>query len=411
MERGQAMRKTKRKNKLLIAVLIAISVCIAACGKKGEEDDPGTAGGILENGAKGLDMIAASGIPSPTPVPSPTPTMTPEPTPDLHEGKKQGMLNGEWIDEDVVEHRPYAVMLNNIKVASPQSGIGQADIVYEALTEAGITRFLALFSKIGKDTPAAARLGSVRSARHYFVSFADEYDAIFVHFGETTYAKKKMDKLKIDHITGMYGVGVSSFYRDKSIKAPHNAFASLEGIENAVKKGKFRTEYEEGYKSHFKFYAENTVPEIVTKSSEKTDGLPASGVRTPAAKITLGFSDYMKPYFLYDAKNEVYMRYQFDGEHVDYNTKEQLAFKNIIIQLVKEWNIDKNGYQTMDIEKAEGTGFYITNNTVQPVTWKKDEGKRFMRYYSEDGEELIINPGKTYIAVFPINREKHIAIE
>ncbi len=415
----------------LLALFLAALVCLGGCGKKGD-------GGAVTPGAD-ENPPALTGIESPdmltgTPSPEPTPTLTPTPTPDPYEGKKQKMLTGEWIDEETTEHRPFAVMLNNIKAANPQSGIGQADIVYEALTEAGITRFLALYSELEEGTPVAERLGSVRSARHYFVSFADEYDAIFVHFGETSYAKRKMDKLGIDHITGMYGVGVSSFYRDKSIKAPHNAFASLEGIQNAVKRAGFRTEYEEGYEPHFLFYAEDTVPAgalreeaahgedaagvpegtgagETAQAGNNAAGGPAEGALKSASRITLGFSDYMKPYFVYDGTDGVYRRYQFDGEHTDYNTGEQLAFKNVIIQFVKEWNIDKNGYQTMEIEKAEGTGWYYTNGTMQPVTWKKDESRRFMRYYDAEGELLVINPGKTYIAVFPTHREKNITVE
>lgn len=383
------MRMIKQKKRAVKVLFIFLCmVFFVSCGKKEETDFLGQ--------VPVLPLFVPK--PTPTPVPTPTPSPTPTPTPDLHEGEKQSMLTGEWILKETVEHRPYAVMLNNIKVASPQSGIGQADIVYEALTEAGITRFLAIFSEIGEDTPAAARLGSVRSARHYFVSFADEYDAIFVHFGETTYATKKMKKLGIDHITGMYGAGVASFYRDKSIKAPHNAFASLDGIRTGVARAGFRTEYEEGYQAHFRFYAEDT-----TLSGGK-DAVAAN-------RLTLGFSAYMAPYFIYNAEEGLYARYQFDGEHIDYNTGGQLKFKNLIIQFVDEWNIDKNGYQTMDIEDAQGSGYYITNGICVPVTWKKKESTRFMRYYDGDGEELTINPGKTYIAIFPQNREKHITIE
>ncbi|MDE7298263.1 MAG: DUF3048 C-terminal domain-containing protein, partial [Lachnospiraceae bacterium] len=203
--------------------------------------------------------------------------------------------------------------------------------------------------------------------------------------------------------------------------APHNAFASLDGIKNAVKRAGFRTEYEEGYEAHFLFYAENTVPEKALReepseagrpegTADSADGQEQGDLRT-VSRINLGFSDYMKPYFEYDKESGTYLRYQFGGEHTDYNTGGQLAFKNVIIQLVEERNIDKNGYQTMEIEKAEGTGWYYTNGTMQPVTWKKDESKRFMRYYDADGELLVINPGKTYIAVFPLHREKYITVE
>lgn len=398
-ESGHSMTAGVKEPLRIILIVLLLAIGLSGCGKKTENNENKET--ILQTITPAAEPSepAAEGELQPTITPSqvPFPTGTPTPSPNPYEGMKQSMLTGEWIPEEAQEHRPYAVMLNNIKAASPQSGIGQADIVYEALTEAGITRFLAIYSGIGEDTPAAERLGSVRSARHYFVSIADEYDAIFVHFGETTYAAKKMKALGIDHITGMYGVGVSSFYRDNSIKAPHNAFASLSGIEAAVKKGGFRTEYEEGYEAHFQFYEEDTEPE--NPSGDQV------------SRLTLGFSSYMSPYFVYHPEEKLYYRYQFDGEHVDYNTGEQLAFKNIIIQFVREWDIDKNGYQTMEIEEAEGTGYYITDGVLQPVTWKKSESRRFMRYYGEDGKELVINPGKTYIAVFPDNRTGHVTAE
>lgn len=373
------------------AAVLIVALMLSACGGKEKEETEPVPTGMQET----VTVTAApASTGTPTPTPEPAPTEVPTPTPDLYEGKKQSMLTGEWIPEDAVEKRPFAVMLNNIKAANPQSGIGQADILYEALTEAGITRFLALFSKIGEDTPAAERLGSVRSARHYFVSIADEYDAIFVHYGETTYATKKMKALGIDHITGMYGVGVSSFYRDNTIKAPHNAFASLAGIRKAVEKAKFRTEYEEGYEAHFSFNKEFTVPQ---------DG-------TGAVYVTVDFSDYMKPYFVYDEALGKYRRYQFGSEHIDYNLNEQLLFDNLIIWLVDQSNIDKNGYQTMAIEEAEGTGYYITAGKLQPITWKKSEKARFMRFYSADGQALVLNPGKTYVAVFPQRREAKLSV-
>ena len=89
----------------------------------------------------------------------------------------------------------------------------------------------------------------------------------------------------------------------------------------------------------------------------------------------------------------------------------QLSYKNLIVQFVKEWNIDKNGYQTMDIEDASGEGYYFTNGSYVPIQWKKNESTRFMRYYTQSGEELTINPGTTYIAVFPDNRISNVVIE
>lgn len=414
MQKGIQKSKATKQNKVrgTLALLLLSLFCLTGCGKKEAGDTTGTG---ISPGPTVTKEAALTPLPTATPTPTlvptstPTPTPSPTPTPDPYLGKKQSMLTGEWIPEETLEKRPYAVMLNNIKVASPQSGVGDADILYEILAEAGITRLMGIYSEIDPESATAERLGSVRSARHYFVSIADEYDAIFIHFGETTYATKKMKSLGIDHITGMYGIGVSSFYRDNTIKAPHNAFASLKGIETAIKKGDIRTEYEEGYESHFTFYKEDTdlAAVIPEEETDKENGVSVTAVN----KVTLGFSTYTSPYFVYDAEKKLYLRYQFDAPHTDYNTGEQLAFKNIIVQFVKEWNIDKNGYQTMEIEEAEGEGYYITNGSMIPITWQKSESKRWMRYFTVDGEELTINPGKTFIAVFPNHRTQYFTTE
>ena len=323
-------------------------------------------------------------------------TQTPAPTLEpSREGMAKSKLTGLWVKDEVVNQRPIAVMLNNITYANPQSGILDASILYEALVEGGITRLMGLYEKIEKDSLTANRLGSIRSARHYFVSFADEYDAIFLHYGQTKYAQNKIDELGIDTINGMGGVGVNSFYRDNAIKAPHNAFTSLEGINKAIKAGKYRTTYEEDYEGHFQFYEKDTI-----LSSDIV-----------ANEVSLAFSKQSTPVFLYDSGKGIYLRNQYEKPHLDANTKEQLSFKNIIIQFVKEWDIDKNGYQTMELENASGEGYYISNGKKIDITWEKNESARRMRYYTLDGQELMMNAGKTYVAVFPNNRVNDVIIE
>lgn len=330
-----------------------------------------------------------------TPKPTePAVTITPIEIVD-NEGKAKSMLTGLYIEEEHVNKRPFAIMLNNLKLASPQSGTSDAAILYEALVEGGITRFMAIYDSIDEASKAAERLGSVRSARHYFVSFAEEYDAIFIHYGETTYATKKMKSLGTDHIAGTTGIGENAFYRDSSIKSPHNVFATKKGINSVVDRLGFRTEYEEGYESHFSFYDEDTM----LSSGDKVN------------KLTLGFSSYTSPYFIYNENDGVYERYQFGSAHVDANTKETLSYKNILIQFVKEWDIDSNGYQTMELSDTSGEGYYITNGSKVPITWKKNESTGFMRYYDANGNELTINPGKTYIAVFPNSRTEKVVFE
>jgi hypothetical protein len=326
--------------------------------------------------------------------PTQTDNQAAEPTTPLedtsHEGQMRSYLSGQWVPVEVGTKRPWAFVFNNFKVVSNQSAIGQADIVYEGLVEGGITRLLGIGENYSGD-----RIGSTRSARHYFVSIADEYDAIFIHYGKTKYATSKMNELGIDHMDGSAGIGNIVFYRDNSIKAPHNAFASVEGIEKGIKEKGFEIQYKEGYESHFNFYEEDS-------------DLPTG---TAAVKINVDFSSYNSPYFEYSDTDKLYYRFQFGAPHIDSLTGNQLTFKNIIIQFVKEWNIDKNGYQTMDLEDASGSGYYITNGKMVPITWKKKEANHWMRYYNEAGEELTINPGKTFIALFPDNRTKDVVVK
>jgi hypothetical protein len=306
-----------------------------------------------------------------------------------HEGEMKSYLSGQWVPIEVGTKRPYAFQFNNFKTVSNQWGIGQADIVYECIVEGGITRLLGIGENFSGD-----RIGSTRSARHYFVSIADEYDAIYIHFGATKYARSKVKELGIDEMDGNAGSGSVVFYRDKSIRQPHNAFASIESIEKGIKKNGFETKYPDGYESHFNFYEEDT--DITSGSQANT--------------IALDFSGYINAGFEYNSTDKLYYRSQFGKKHVDSLTGEQLSFKNVIVQFVKEWNIDKKGYQTMDLEDAEGMGYYITNGKGVRITWKKKESDSWMRYYNSAGEELTINPGKTYITLFPDNRTEDVVI-
>ncbi len=362
--------------KIFYTLLIMVIVCSFFGCKKKNTDKEGDTQDYLED--------------TPTVTVQPTKEAQQEEVPqDNHEGEMRSFLSGLWVPIEVGTKRPYAFQFNNFKKVSNQWGISQADIVYECIVEGGITRLLGIGENYTGD-----KIGSTRSARHYFVSIADEYDAIYIHYGATKYARNKVKELKIDEMDGNAGSGAVVFYRDKTISAPHNAFASLEGIQKGIEKNGFETQYPKDYEPHFKFYEEDT-------------DFPSE---SDANNISLGFSAYIKAGFEYNTSDKLYYRSQFGSKHVDSLTGEQLAFKNIIIQFVKEWNIDRNGYQTMDLEDASGSGFYITNGKGAPITWKKKEADSFMRYYNAAGEELTINPGKTYITLFPNNRTEDVII-
>ncbi len=327
----------------------------------------------------------------PTVEPTIEPTLSPSPTPEVRDGQVVSNLTGEWVPEKIGIRRPFAVMINNIGYAAERhSGISQASILYEALVEGGMTRCLAIFEDFD-----SKKIGSVRSARHYYVSFAEEYDAIFVHFGHTKYAVSKMKELGTHNLSGLEGVGSSIFYRDSSA-APHNAFASYDGIMKGMKLKKYRKKHKEDHVSHFLFHTEDT---------DLEEG-------REAAKVTLKFSgySYASPSFVYDKKKKVYDRVVSGGKHTDRENNKSLAFKNLIVQYVREWDIDRNGYQTMELDSAKGKGWYVTNGKAVRITWEKEGKKGRTVYYDENGDEITLNQGKTYVGVFPNDRMKDVQV-
>lgn len=132
---------------------------------------------------------------------------------------------------------------------------------------------------------------------------------------------------------------------------------------------------------------------------------------TKAKDIVLPFSYYSTCRMKYSAKKKKYMKYEYGQKHMDRYYKKQLSFKNVIVQLVEESNIDRNGYQTMKLGNVSGKGYYFTNGRRIKITWQRNEKRNTMVYLDASGNTLKINPGKTYIAVYPSNRKKYIRVK
>lgn len=304
-------------------------------------------------------------------------------------GQARSLLTGKWIDKKAARKRPFAVMYNNIKIANPQSGISKASILYEAITEGGITRLMGLMEDFNLE-----RIGSIRSCRQYFVDFALEYDAIYAHFGQSKYGLEKLKQSQINNLNGLSGVGNIVYYRDNTIPAPHNAFTSSDKLIKGAAQMNYRTDYKKDYKGRFLFHKKDT---------NLKEGITAK-------KVSLEFSSYTTPYFIYDKKQKVYNRFQFEAPHIDANNQKQLFFKNLIVQFVKEWTLDSKGYQEISLENSTGSGYYITNGKAAEITWRKADTTSATIFYDKTGKEILINPGKTYIAIFPSYNSNKVII-
>lgn len=311
----------------------------------------------------------------------PTPTPTPLPTEEVEvipEGKVASRLTGLWIDEKLANKRPYALMFNNIKVASPQSGTSDCDILLEAGVEGGITRLMGISQKFTSD-----KIGSLRSARPYYVGFCKDFDALYIHMGGSKDAKSLIKTLGVPNMDGTTGIGNILTYRDTSRKAPHNTFTSAKRIDNAVASKGYRTDFQGKADNHFTFNKGAIEPE------------EGKG----AGKVSIKFSSYTTPYFTYDSSTKLYGRYQFGTAHKDNNTGKQLTFTNIIIMYVKQWSLDSADRQAMDINNSSGVGYYISNGKAVDIKWTRNQSQGKMQFLDSSGNLLSVNKGKTYIAV------------
>ena len=302
--------------------------------------------------------------------------------PTVPEGMARSYLTGEWIDETIAAQRPLAVMLGNTKVATPQYGITDADIVYEAAVEGQETRLMAIF----QDYANLEKVMSIRSCRHYYVHWALEFDAIYAHYGQSKYAIDLLNEDYVDNLSGLDG-GVENvmYHRDSNRKAPHNAYTDGEGIVAGIALKGYRTQHETDYTGHYQFVEDDNTQLYL-------DNGQAAAVVEPGYLVN-------KPWFVYDSETGLYKRFQNGEAQTDGNNGKQVEVKNIIIQTCG-WNRMSSEDEYLNMETmAGGSGYYVTNGAAIPITWTKDSLQSPTRYYDESGSEIRLNQGKTWVCV------------
>ncbi len=277
--------------------------------------------------------------------------------------------------------RPYAVMINNLGVARPlQSGLQDAMIIYEMIVEGGLTRYMAVFQDQNTE-----RIGSIRSARHYFLDYALENDAIYVHHGNSPQAAADFKTLNIDRIS----VDASKTgWRDKSlnVSTEHTLFTSIAKLNNGLgNKRKTRN------KDFLLNYSETPI-DLSTKEGA-----------IKANNIEITYSGSVKSSYEYDESAQNYKRSVNGKAHTDYVTKKQYTFKNIITYQVSNTSLnDGSGKDRQTLDNiGSGEGYYITNGYAVPITWSKSSRSSQTVYKYKDGTEIDVNDGNTFIQIQP----------
>ncbi|WP_156856912.1 DUF3048 domain-containing protein [Oceanobacillus sp. AG] len=291
-------------------------------------------------------------------------------------GENQYPLTGLYTDEPV-DNRIIGVMVNNHRQARPQSGLAEADIVFEILAEAKITRLLALFQSEIPDT-----IGPVRSAREYYFDLANRYGALYVYHGAADFIDQMIIDRGIPFLNGStYDNDGQLFTRDSSREAPHNSYLLTDAI-NETAEGK-------GYEMTAEY---EPLPFLNEEETAAIEGETAERVEIVYSENPLETVQYV-----FDESKGTYKRYSNEEETVDLNTGATVEVANVFIIETFHEVIDDAGRRNIDFDSG-GNAYLIQNGKVQEVEWQNDNGRLVPM---KDGQPVGFVPGKTWINVVP----------
>lgn len=303
------------------------------------------------------------------------------------------------MDPSNTGRRSVAVVVNNCHAAMPQRGISQADAIYEYQTEGGQTRLLCVFA----DVNTIPEIGSLRSARILSTDLAAGNNSVFIHFGRNARVPDHISQFGIDHIDGnscSAGVYSSSNYADGYVELPSGLFfwrdavwKSQRAIEHtAVTDGRHIFEAIEYNEINMIDNENNMLFNFVPGNSADLDN------GDPCNSINVYFSGTNDDaLFVYDPVTGLYSKSQYGNPQIDETTGTQIAFTNVFVLYA---NIQPHGDTTIDAYLEDGgEGWYVSDGRIIPITWSKSGVNDPIIVYNENGQELEVNRGRSYICI------------
>lgn len=337
-----------------------------------------------------------------TALPGPATVVTEDPKePKTEECPLNGRMHTKKAKDSWVTRFPLAVMIENHTESRPQSGLSSADIIYEAVAEGGITRFMAVYlCNLGD-----VQVGPVRSARTYFLDWLSEYGALYAHVGGANTpgpanALGQIIKYGIRDLN-QFGIGFPTFWRDyqrlgRSVATEHTMYSTTQKlwVIGAKKSWTNENPKEEKWEKSF-------IPWKFKDTNEKLT------IEEDATKIDVsfwqGYSDYGVSWS-WDATCNCYKRNNGGVSHADLNNKEQLSANNIIIQFERESRAN-DGYEGNAhlIYKTigEGKALFFQDGKVVEGKWVKPSRVARTKYVDNKGKEVKFNRGLIWIQTVP----------
>lgn len=367
-----------RKNLILLLVLVLCMTSLAGCGSgKEETEKPSGNSEVTQNTQQEVTNSTESTENTPS---------TEEVVFMENENPLTGLVD---MTSEANGKRPVAIMVNNVPKSFPQYGIEKADIIFEIPVEGGQTRFMALYA----DYTQIPNVCSVRSARKYFPAISEGFDAIYINWGRNEVIIPYLESLNLTQYEGLFNEG-KLFARDKDRKKAgyaleHTGYFKGPQLPEVLAKDKARVDIEEDKKgSAFNFckYGDTVVMQ-----------------GNPCAQVTIDYGA-LTATFKYDETSKMYYKEFNKKAQIDGSTGNQLAFTNVFV-LEAKITADPNGIHR-DVDWHGGEGYYVSNGVVQKIKWSKASEQEPLLFFDENGNELTINRGKSYIGISYIGEAK-----
>ncbi len=298
-------------------------------------------------------------------------------------------LTGLLVDPSINKRPVTAVMIENSTDARPQSGLDQAGVVFEAIAEGGITRFVAFFQDNQPDY-----VGPVRSVRPYFEQWVLGFDAPIAHVGGSPEALANIKPWGIKDLDQFYNSG--AYHRVSTRYAPHNMYTSIAALNNL--------ETQKGFTSSTftSFVRKKDQPYKAAAAPTGTTAPTTTDSRTPASSISLNISSQaFNVNYTYDATANNYQRKMAGQPHMvtDVNGKQTQITPKVVVALVMPYSLESDGKHSVYGTIGTGQMFVFQDGTVTPGTWSKADNNSQFVFADNAGHPLALNAGQTWITV------------
>ncbi len=363
-----------------ICACLVAGLTLAACGST--PPTPSAAAPVAVAGSP-TPATTPAAVGAPTLAPSPTPSPTPSAVPPAPLVPTTADLTGVTTDAARAHRLPIAVMLDDNRIARPQSGFNQASIVYQAPADGGEDRYMLVFQE-----GDSAEIGPVRSARVYFVHWVSEMKAAIAHYGGDLRSRQQLDafnRVRFTNVDALGGAG-KAFHRIASRKAPHNGYTSTAALRAiAAKLGGPASMPEELYRRTF------IAPAAVA-------------ARAASERIRIPYQTGLIEY-RFDRASDLYRRFIDGKAQVDPADRNAVTTRNVVVMFMSYKTDTKiEPGHSRPVIGCIGTGRAIIFREGRAVeaTWSKADEAAPTRLLDATGQEIPLVTGRTYFQIVPI---------